>query len=295
MNQLIEKIIKAKIDYEFIKNENSHVLLFDEAQNYDINVIIGIRGRGEFLDPIIKSFDEAIKNTDKKICFTIVNHSDYAEHLMYCKKRKINYIWTKGNVTNQYSRSFVYNFGVKYGNKAKYYLLHDIDILIKKNFFEELYENLKDYQCLQTYGKRRVLYLSNNLTKKVLKNEIDYNQFNENTEEVSIPMFAGKPALGSKGGSVIISRDLFFKVGGFDPEIFWGYAAEDQFFWEKVNTISQIEYADNPSIDMFHMWHTPSSSSNPLLYEMESNWIKFKNMSKGEKENIIKLKEDLFK
>jgi len=294
MKTLIEKITERKIDYEHIKNEDSHILLFDDDQDYDVNVIVGTRGRKEFLNPIVESFNEAIKHSDKKICFTIVNHAEYPEHLKYCKTNKINYIWTKGNIVDQYSRSFVYNFGVKYGNRAKHYLLHDLDVLVKENFFSELYQNLKDYQCIQTYGGRRILYLSEELTKKVISKEADYNTFNETTPEVSPPMYNGKPALGSKGGSILISKDLFFEVGGFDPELFWGYAAEDQFFWEKVKIVSEIAYADNPSIDMFHMWHPPSFSTNPLLYSMEADWLKFKDFSVDEKKQIVELKKNLF-
>ena len=291
MESLLKKINDRKINYEHIRDEESHILLFSEDQDYDINVIIGARGRKEFLAPLVESFNEAIKNTEKKICFTIVNHAEYPEHLKYCKTNKINYMWTKGNVSDQYSRSFSYNFGVKFGNKAKYYLLHDLDILVKKNFFAELYENIKDSQCMQTYGGRRVLYLSEELTKRVINKEIDYNEFNVLSPGVSIPMYNGKPALGSKGGSILISRELFCEVGGFDADLFWGYAAEDQFFWEKVATISEVSYADNPSIDMFHMWHPPSFATNPLLYEMEADWIKFKNLTKEEKIKIIQLKK----
>jgi hypothetical protein len=295
MDTLIKKVINRKIDYEHIKKENSHILLFNENEEYDINIIIGIRGRKEFLNPVIESFNEAIKNSDKKICFTIVNHAEYPEHLKYCRTNKINYLWTKGNVVEQYSRSFVYNFGVKYGHQAKYYLLHDLDVLVKKSFFNELYQNLKNCQCLQTYGARRILYLSEEITKKIINKEIDYNDFNESTPGVSLPMYNNQPALGSKGGSILISKEIFNKIGGFDPELFWGYAAEDQFFWEKIKTITDIAYADNPLINMFHMWHPPSFSTNPLLYEMEMDWLEFKNMSDIDKQKIVVLKKELFK
>jgi predicted glycosyltransferase involved in capsule biosynthesis len=226
-----------------------------------------------------------------------VNYSTYPEHLKCCKERKINYIWTKGNAIDQCNKSLAYNFGVKYGNNANFYILHDLDVLVKKNFFSELCENLKraECNCMQTYGGKRVLYLSEDLTKKVINKEVDYNEFNEKTPQISPPIYNGNIALGSKGGSILVSREIFYKVGGFDPELFWGYSAEDQFFWEKINTVSKIAYADNPPIDMFHMWHSPSFNTNPLLYEMEKDWLTFKNMNKVEKENIIKIKEDLFK
>lgn len=294
MEKLINKIKDRKIDYEKIKNEDSHIVLFDEDIEYDINVIIGVRGRKRFIQPLYESFQKAIAKTDKKICFTIVNHEYYPEYLKYCKKNKINYLWTKGNVVDQYSRSFVYNFGVKFSNKAKYYLLHDLDILVKENFFEELFANLKNHKCIQSYGKRRVLYLSEELTNQVISGDIDYNQFDETMDNISLPMFNGQVMLGSKGGSILIEKDLFYEVGGFDPELFWGYASEDQFFWEKVREIAPIEYADNPPIDMFHMCHPPSFSTNPLLYHMEEDWLSFKNMKKEERLNIIKLKKELY-
>ena len=87
---------------------------------------------------------------------------------------------------------------------------------------------------------------------------------------------------------------MFEEVGGFDPELFWGYAAEDQFFWEKVNNVSQVGFADNPLIDMFHMWHPPSYTTNPLLHSMERDWIVFKDLNAEEKMEIIKLKKELY-
>lgn len=296
-NVLIDKINSRKIDYEKI-NKDSIISLLNDNE-YDINVIIGCRGRKEFVLPVIESFERAIKYYPQfKIAITLVEHNKYPEHAKACKKR-VNYIWTEGNVVDQYSRSFAYNFGVKYGNKSTYYLLHDLDILVKENFFEELFHNLGPRPCIQPYGGRRVLYMSQELTGKFLRKETDYNNFNERTPGVSLPMFAGKPALGSKGGSLFIKKDLFDFVGGFDPELFWGYAAEDQFFWEKVNivlskTSQEIGYADSPLIDMFHMWHPPSFTTNPLLYDMENDWLMFKNMSTEEKFKIIELKKEMY-
>jgi hypothetical protein len=195
-----------------------------------------------------------------------------------------------------YSRSFAYNFGVKYSNKAKYYLLHDLDILVKENFFEELYKNLKNSRCMQTYGKRRVLYLSQTLTPKVINKEVDFNFFNENSPDVSLPMYAGQPALGSKGGSIIIERELYYEIGGFDPEVFWAYAAEDQMFWDKAMTVlGEVDYADNPPIDIFHMWHPPTSMTNPLVYEMENYMLQFRNMKKKDRFRVLEIQKNNLK
>lgn len=297
MCNIFDILEKNKFFYKSIR-EKSYVSLLDNKE-YDVNVIIGFRGRKEFLTPLIESLQDAFLyykkiNPSTTFCLTFVEHSEKSE----CKHDLVditNYLWTPGNVVEQYSRSFAYNFGVKYSNKAKYYLLHDLDILVKKNFFEELFQNLNNSKCIQPYGKRRVLYLSQELTRKVIDKEVDYNNLNEDSKDVFPPMFNGKPHLGSKGGSVFIERDLFFEIGGLDPELFWGYAAEDQMLWDKIITIiGEVDYADNPPIDMFHMWHPPTFMSNPLVYEMENYMMQFRNMKKKDRVKFLEIKKELF-
>ncbi len=299
MENILAALTHNQFNYDEIR-EKSEVYLLNDYE-YDINVIIGFRGRREFVSPLIDSFKKAfeyyINNAVvyRKFCLTFVEHSDSPDNKdlisPYC-----NYLWTPGNVTEQYSRSFAYNFGVKYSNKSKYYILHDIDILVKENFFEEVFANLKDNKCMQTYGKRRVLYMTPELTSKVINGTSDINILNENSEQVSLPMFNGQPALGSKGGSILIERDFYYEIGGFDPELFWGYAAEDQIFWDKAITLlGEVTYADNPSIDIFHMWHPPTSGTNPLLHIMESYMLQFRGMNKKARMNFLNLKKELFK
>lgn len=290
MKDIFETLEKNKFNYSDIR-ENSIISLLNKDE-FDMNVIIGFRGRQEFLEPLIKSFQRAFsyhssKYGSKTFCFTFVEH-DVEPKCRSIIEGRFNYIWSPGNVSELYSRSFAYNFGVKYSNKSKYYLLHDLDILVKENFFEELYENLGESKCMQTYGKRRVLYMSQSLTPQVISGEIDFNVFDENTPEVSLPMFAGKPALGSKGGSIVVERDFYYEIGGFDPEIFWGYAAEDQMFWDKALTkLGEVQYADNPPIDMFHMWHPPAFGSNPSVMEMENYMLQFRGLNKKERNRYI--------
>lgn len=282
-----------KFDYKPIL-EKSEIILIDNDE-YDINIIIGFRGRKEFLAPLIKSFQDcfdyyATIDSNKKFCLTFVEHSSSPDSKEDLNDR-VNYIWTPGNKVEQYSRSFAYNFGVKYSNKAKYYILHDLDILVKKNFLEEVYANLKT-QCLQTYGKRRVLYMNQELTQKVLSEELDFNTFDENTPGISYPEI-----LGSKGGSILVERELYYEIGGFDPEVFWGYAPEDQLFWDKVQTIlGEIDYADNPPIDIFHMWHPPAlHHSNADYFPMERCFYEFRSWNKKARMNFINIKKELFK
>lgn len=290
MKNIFETLENNTFSYSEIRDKS--IICPIDNKECDMNIIIGFRGRQEFLEPLIQSFEKAIayhKNNygSKTFKLTFVEHDDEARSKEILWNR-VNYIWTPGNVSELYSRSFSYNFGVKYSNKAKHYLLHDLDILVKENFFEELYENLGDSKCMQTYGKRRVLYLSQSLTPRVIAGEFDFNTFDENTPDVSLPMYAGKPALGSKGGSIVVERDFYYEIGGFDPELFWGYAAEDQMFWDKALTkLGEVAFADNPPIDMFHMWHPPAFGSNPLVHEMESYMLQFRNFKKKDRKKYI--------
>lgn len=302
INNIFEAIEKNNFSYEQIRKKSCISLICDSE--FDVNVIIGFKGRSEFLLPIIESFKKSflyhenkfvLPENKKSFCLSFVEHSEYQKNKSFLEGI-VNYLWTPGNITEQYSRSFAYNFGVKYSNKAKYYLLHDVDILVKENFFEELFKNLNESKCIQTYGKRRVLYLSKELTKRVIEKEININDLNENSEGVNLPMYAGMPAYGSKGGSIFVERDLYYEVGGFDPQIFFGYAAEDQMFWDKIVTaIGEINYSDNPSIDIFHMWHPPTNMTNPLIYEMEDYMLQFRKMSKKERFKFLNLQKDNFK
>ncbi len=297
---LVSLVKKNSIDYNEIRNK-SYVSI-NKEKKYLINVIIGFRGRTKFILPILNSFKSAIKyyneiyNSNKqKICLTFIEH-DLEPYHKDTLKPYVNYIWTLGNTTDEYNRGFVYNFGVRYSNKAKYYLLHDIDILVKENFFVELFENLKESRCIQTYGNRRVLYLSKNVTDGILNGKIDYNSLDEefvNTNRLESEII---PNAGSKGGSILVEKDLFFDVGGFDPELFNGYAPEDQLFWEKaLFLLNKIDYADNPPIDMFHLWHPTLKDSNSNLDTMQEYVEIFKKMEHNDKLAFIKLKKDALK
>jgi hypothetical protein len=297
MNEPYKTVEQNRINYrDILERSEVHLL---EDQEYDLNIIIGFRGRYEFLDPILRVFQEAIDRhrnykSDTKlfnsICLTFVEHDTEPkskEQLL----GKANYIFTPGNIVTSYSRSFAFNFGVKHSFKAKYYLLHDLDILVKLDFFERLEQNLTpEVKCMQPYSSRRVLYINPNWTQLFLDGNLDQNELEENRPWVSPPEHNG-----SKGGSLLISGDVFTAVGGFDPEIFWDYAAEDQMFWDKVqDLIGHMHYADDPHIDMLHMYHAPTCFSNPLESTMRSVWMCYKNLPIEQRLDFIKYKSELY-
>jgi hypothetical protein len=291
MNDIFNISKNNKINWDKLYNESINNLISNE--NVDVNVIIGFRNRNEFIEPLIKSFEDAFnfynENSEnkKKFILTFVEH-DLESYNMKNIPNTCNYLWSKGNVINQYSRSFSYNYGFKYSNNSKYYLFHDLDILIKKDFFIRIFKNLGDNKCLQSYGNRHIWYMSKKITDEFLNKKLNLDLIDKNNPEITAPDIKG-----SMGGSIFIEKNLYNDIGGFDPELFWGYAAEDQMFWHKVLTIEKIIYSDNPVIDLFHMWHPPTHNTNPLLMVMEESMIQFRNLEYNKKIEFLNLKKDL--
>lgn len=293
LQYLIDKTNTNKIDYKKTNND-SVKFLNDLSNECYINFIIPVRNRLNFTEPLFRSFEEARNNCDKKIIFTIVEHSLVPEHSKFYRKQKANYVFISANQNEPFNKCLSYNIGILSTSKPKYYIFHDLDILVKKDFFNQIIENLtKDIKALQCYTKRRVLNCDINITNKLLSKEIDINGLNELTVGVNPPMYNGKTALGSKGGSILVDSDILYEIGGYDAEMFRAYSAEDNFFWEKVALVTNIKYADNPPVEIFHMWHEPQFNKNPFIYEMEKDYLMFKNLPIEYKLKFIEFKKNI--
>jgi len=299
-NDLITTI-KQKIESNFIDYNDlfkkSFVYVKNPKEEYDINFIITARGRKKFVKPMYESFRTALDRIDKKICFTLVEHDVTSKHKQYCKKNRINYIWIKSKPEEMFNKCLCYNMGFLFTNKAKYYLFHDIDILVQYNFFNKIFDNISNQNCkaLQCFQKRRVLYCDNKTTAKLIKRLVDVNHLKLDGKNVDLPRLGGKVMLGAPGGSILVDRKLFVKVGGYDDGLFLSYSPEDSFFWEKLSVFTKICLAENPAIDIFHMYHPPSHNSNPQFHAMRKIYEEFKDLPKAEKKEVIKIRKNYFK
>jgi hypothetical protein len=296
MNEIIEKIKYNFFDYNNIKSNNI-VILQNTEEIYDINFFITARGRIDFSQPIFDSFNQAREKSNLNICYTLIEHSESPTHSKICKKNKTNYIWIKSRADEPFNKCLSYNMGALFSNKAKYYLFHDIDILIQSDFFNKLVENINrtKAKALQCFTQRRVLYCNSKITKNLIEKEINVDSLNLDMEDINLPILGGKVMIGAPGGSILVERDLFFEVGGYDAELFKQYSPEDAFFWDKLSNLTTVHTSDNPEIEVFHMYHSPSYQTSPDLYKMELIYEKFKNLSKEQKMEIINLKKELFK
>ena len=290
-DEFIESIKKEEIDYDLLINENIS-LIHDKNEFFDINFIITVRGRIDFAKPMHDSFIQAAKKSGLKICYTIVEHSINPEHSKFCKKNKINYIWIKSPEKGMFNKCLAYNCGVFYGPKAKFVLLHDIDCLIQSDFFNLLMQNHenKEFRAIQCFVDRRVMYCDYSVTNELISGNIKVDDLHEDHYGVTPPYCLGAP-----GGSIMVERDLFFQVGGYEEGFFQGNSPEDSFFWEKVDTISKMWTSDFPRINIYHMHHPVTYYDNPKINEMTQVLNDFKSMSKDDKIRYINAKSELIR
>jgi len=288
---LKDTVNQNRIDYNKTLQDNVSVV-HDTMELFDVSVIIPVRNRRDFALPLLKSFRHAIETSGLSVSITFVEHSENPEHSKFCKKNKINYFWIKSEPVELFNKCLAHNIGALYSAKSKYLLFHDIDCLVQSDFFINIFKNIKNQKCrsLQCFIKRRVLYINQSLTEKIIKEDFDVDDLSIELNEVNPPQILGAP-----GGSIIIDRDLFFDVGGYDPELFLANSPEDIFFWDKVDTISKMHISNNPDIEIYHMNHRPTYFDNPRINEMKVYHNTFKLMSQDEKKAFVEYKSKIIK
>ncbi len=285
--------IKNKPDYKKIKKDIVSIIKTDEE--VDLNFVIPARGRIEFSKPLFESFEEARKNSNKKISFTFVEHAVYSQHGKFFKNKDANYLFIQCNEETIFNKCLAYNIGAFFGPKSKYILFHDLDIVVQKDFFTNLFLNIEKNktEAIQCYTGRRVLFCNQELSKQIINKEILIEDLNKNFPGISPPMSGDKISTGSKGGSILVTNELFKKVGGFDSELFEGYAAEDQVFWDKLEQFNTVHYADDPQIEIFHLWHPPMHGDLAVNLFAEGGFKAFNKLTKKQKIELIDFKNKL--
>jgi len=290
---LYDYAISKKIDHKQVLEKAKKNIIKESAR---LSIIIPVYGRESFLDPVIHYFKIAEANSNIDIAYTIVEHSEIQLHSETCKRLDINYIWIEKQNNNPFNKCLAMNMGAC-AVKGEEYLFHDIDCLVTSEFFNNLYKNIerKDARAIQTFSDRRVLYLNDTLTNKALDKQLAVDNLKEGPNEISnvnytgvtLPKYTGAP-----GGSIWIKAEEFINVGGYDPNIFFGYSPEDAFFWDKVSTIGIMHTCTDPRNEIFHMNHPITESSNPYLNQLiELKDIYVSRCTQEEKIKLINLQK----
>lgn len=263
-NKIFEDLLENnKIDYDSLR-KSSFCKLYNDDIKYDINMIVPVKGREHFLKPLHESFMNASKKSKLKICLTIVEISENDNQKKYCYINHINYVHINSKVFN---KCLAMNFGALFTVETKAFLFHDLDCLLDNDFFNKLEQNInnKKSKALQCFPDRKLFYLDENLTSLIISGKLETDRLSPEMYGVTFDKDAKDL---SPGGSIYVSRDIFFEIGGYDPEFFIEHSPEDSFFWEKVEMLGEkIGSCDNPRISIYHMNHERNENiESPHLY-----------------------------
>lgn len=149
----------------------------------------------------------------------------------------VRYVHTPTPEGMPYSRSWAFNVGAR-ATQGRLLVLHDNDMLVPRRYASEaLTIRQEGYEVMNL--KRFVFYLG---------------------ERASLRVMAGHPVAGRPdrvvqnlegGGSVVVDRDAFFAVGGFD-EAFVGWGGEDNEFWERCSVRAVWPWGYLPLVHLHH-------------------------------------------
>jgi hypothetical protein len=257
-------------------------------KKYWLTIIIPVRGRIEFLTPLVTSLKKSINKCERKINMVVVEESKTSQHKETCKKNNIDYFFIETD-NFYFNKSLCNNSGAMLFKNSEYFLFQDLDCLVKENFIINIIENLKnkEIKCLQTFDKRRVLYFDEEQTEKIKNGEIEINGVDDSSLK--------EGDCCAPGGSIFIKNTLFFEVGGYDPELFYGWSPEDLFFWDKVETIESIGICDKPKNEIYHMYHKPQHLNVEQVNNSEEKRLLYESITKENISEIIKIKKNILK
>lgn len=275
IREFLDFVGKNKIDYEKVISNSTRKTQEGEA---DINVFIPIKGRESFIGPCVNYLKLSALNSSYKVRIIIIENDDAPNNLDRITALGVDYIFIplkESFSNNTFAKSLSYNVGYITSPKVQWNIFHDIDILVENDYFKKLKVYLdKNPRWLQPYTKRRVLRISDTYTDKICS---------ENITDLSLvpPEHITASNPGSPGGSIVVRSDVFESVGGYDPELFYGYAPEDDFFWTKLEAIASVTneikscfdggsgtFADDPAIEVYHLSHVSVENQNKEYKDM---------------------------
>lgn len=262
----------------------------------DITVIIPIMGRENQIQTICEHFMESINFFPEKTYRIIFVENDvYPKNKDKIESCNCDYVFLEKNENKRFNKCLCMNIGALLVD-SEYYLFHDVDLVVKKDFFKNVFLNMiknNNHKVLHCLSDRRVVYLNNEKSEMVRSNILDINtisQIEPYSLNSNFEIMYGN--IGAPGGSIIIHNKLFKQVGGYDDNIFDGYSPEDDFFWRKVEVLHKIDSCNEPKNELFHLHHDSLQFTKLPIHEQIKN--EFILLPQEAKLNYINLKSKNF-
>lgn len=300
LDTLLQKLKANAVDYKALAKHCVHLNEFMAPS--DIKVIVGCKGRENYLTKTLEYLTQAANAQQELTINLVVVEHDNASHLAgLAQQFDAEYIFVDARHTNtgsEFSRCLAFNVGHIWTAPARYELHHDSDLIMKPDFFANLAPFVKDsVKWCQPYSDRRVKMLGARVTNEILNSStpIDLDWV------VDFQLFER----GAAGGSVLVSYDAMNAVGGYDDGLYWGYAPEDSHFWTKLEALQGPVNTDyNPhrgyghyceKNTLYHLSHGQSHwGANQRILDMISIYSMFYVLPYEQKLAYIKFKAEQF-
>jgi predicted glycosyltransferase involved in capsule biosynthesis len=177
---------------------------------------------------------------------------------------KYNFKYYSHEVESKALRSIGRNLGALRAT-GDYLVIHDNDVVIDEHFFDDIKSFSSKYDYYANFSE---LYSMSEKTTNDIFNDLANTDYGYSLPKTK-PQFSSLRRFGYKletvvaphGGSFTITKDLYKKVGGFDP-IYLGWGSEDSDFRFRVLcTMPDVKRYGMIRKPLIHTWHKVSYDS----------------------------------
>lgn len=271
LERLLYVLYQRYKEQGIVETEESKKRYIFEKKLPPRKIVIPTLHRRENLEVVLQRFEQIdIPSEGYRPPILVIEHSPFPEFDRLCEEKNVEWMWffldprIPHVPIGQFNKALCYDKAFLFGTPAEWYLFHDNDVLVPKDFWEKLDINLvrTNTKFIQPYTHRSLLNLYEEHADAIRKNL-------HKADEPILPTMYAPINPGAPGGSLYIHHDRYLEAGGHDPNFCWGYGPEDAFFFHKLSLLEPIAYADNPPIEMIHLWHPPAASQNPFYRAMD--------------------------
>ena len=229
-------IAKSTFKLKESRRENAEIM---------ISVLIGHRGM-ERLPLLLLTLRSVAAQTGVNLeC--IVIEQDTKSLIKEFLPAWVKHLFLKTETSSEvYNRSAAFNHGGR-NARGKILLLHDNDMLIPNTYCKDIATLVsRGYEAINI--KRYIFYLTRSHSEKIIRS-------------LNVPIEAPEYIVQNleAGGSMAITKNAYFAIGGMDEE-FVGWGGEDIEFWKRCSLLKRWIWGYQP---ILHLWH----QSQPLKDE----------------------------